>query len=341
MVQPTALQRQVGPAETGHGLGTQRQVDAAAPRVGIDQQGVGRAVRQCGREQRRAGPATTRDHRGHRPAAAVLTRGFHGVGQFGDKVAVLRRQRHDVLGANRYRGFPFGGLGLGAADQDDPSAAGQRTLGAAPGALRIEQYRPPRRSTPCGWTVRRHGRPAHRRPPRCGPRRRAASVLTSASTPLDTVITPPCGRGGDMAPSPRRRTVDEAASVDNLGRRKRRSATTGGHAAPIRIAERATEKRDDPRQGGGAEVVVYQPRGVGLMHTRHKPSNAHYTHGMAEGCKCCLPDQAADSNAESQAPGRVVACHFAHAAGWWHPSGPMLGAVTASDPAAEAVRSHR
>ena len=23
---------------------------------------------------------------------------------------------------------------------------------------------------------------------------------------------------------------------------------------------------------------MYQPRGVGLMHTRHKPSNAHYTH---------------------------------------------------------------
>lgn len=32
-------------------------------------------------------------------------------------------------------------------------------------------------------------------------------------------------------------------------------------------------KRDDPRQGGEeAEVVVYQPRGVELMHTRHKPS---------------------------------------------------------------------
>ncbi|CAA0081766.1 Uncharacterised protein [Mycolicibacterium vanbaalenii] len=23
---------------------------------------------------------------------------------------------------------------------------------------------------------------------------------------------------------------------------------------------------------------MYQPRGVGLMHTRHKPSDAHYTH---------------------------------------------------------------
>ncbi|BBZ57201.1 hypothetical protein MPHO_41930 [Mycolicibacterium phocaicum] len=38
-------------------------------------------------------------------------------------------------------------------------------------------------------------------------------------------------------------------------------------------------KRDDPRQGGEeAEVVVDQPRGVGLMHTRRCPGNAHYTH---------------------------------------------------------------
>jgi hypothetical protein len=40
---------------------------------------------------------------------------------------------------------------------------------------------------------------------------------------------------------------------------------------------------------------VYQPRGVGLMHTRHKPSNAHYTHATAEGRKCCLPEKAPDS----------------------------------------------
>ncbi len=38
------------------------------------------------------------------------------------------------------------------------------------------------------------------------------------------------------------------------------------------------EKRTTPARGEEAEVVVYQPRGVGLMHTRNKPSNAHYTH---------------------------------------------------------------
>ena len=41
-------------------------------------------------------------------------------------------------------------------------------------------------------------------------------------------------------------------------------------------------KRDDPRQGGEeARVVMHQPRGVGLMHARHKPSDAHYTHADA------------------------------------------------------------
>jgi hypothetical protein len=32
---------------------------------------------------------------------------------------------------------------------------------------------------------------------------------------------------------------------------------------------------------------VYQPRGVGLMHTRHKPSNTYYTHDDVESRKCC------------------------------------------------------
>ncbi|ORA52616.1 hypothetical protein BST22_11385 [Mycolicibacterium chubuense] len=41
------------------------------------------------------------------------------------------------------------------------------------------------------------------------------------------------------------------------------------------------EKGRPPPGGEEAEVVVYQPRGVGLMHTRHKPSDAHYTHAGA------------------------------------------------------------
>jgi hypothetical protein len=41
-------------------------------------------------------------------------------------------------------------------------------------------------------------------------------------------------------------------------------------------------KKGRPPPGGEeAEVVVYQPRGVGLIHTRHKPSDVHYTRGNA------------------------------------------------------------
>jgi len=38
---------------------------------------------------------------------------------------------------------------------------------------------------------------------------------------------------------------------------------------------------------------VYQPRGVGLMHTRHKPSNAHYTHGNVGERKSSTPYESA------------------------------------------------
>ena len=50
----------------------------------------------------------------------------------------------------------------------------------------------------------------------------------------------------------------------------------GAPEGPLRRT--TPEKGTTPARGEEAEVVVYQPRGVGLMHTRHKPSNAHYTH---------------------------------------------------------------
>ena len=55
-------------------------------------------------------------------------------------------------------------------------------------------------------------------------------------------------------------------------------------AKPIRM-KFVIEMGRPPPGGEEAEVVVYQPRGVGLMHTRHKPSDAHYTHGIAGGRK--------------------------------------------------------
>jgi hypothetical protein len=61
---------------------------------------------------------------------------------------------------------------------------------------------------------------------------------------------------------------------------------------------------------------VYQPRGVGLMHTRHKPSNPHYTHAKAMRRKYCLLRKAPRVIAEVRAAARVVNCHFGRLAGY-------------------------
>jgi hypothetical protein len=42
------------------------------------------------------------------------------------------------------------------------------------------------------------------------------------------------------------------------------------------------EKGRPPPGGEEAEVVVHQPRGVGLIHPRLRPSNAYYTHDSGE-----------------------------------------------------------
>jgi hypothetical protein len=41
------------------------------------------------------------------------------------------------------------------------------------------------------------------------------------------------------------------------------------------------EKGRPPPGGEEARVVVYQPRGVGLIHPRLRPSTAYYTHDSA------------------------------------------------------------
>jgi len=61
---------------------------------------------------------------------------------------------------------------------------------------------------------------------------------------------------------------------------------------------------------------VYQPRGVGLMHTRHKPSNPHYTHAKPEWRKYRLPRKAPGVVAEVRASAPVVNCHFGHMVGY-------------------------
>ncbi|ASW98936.1 hypothetical protein CKJ56_02010 [Mycobacterium intracellulare subsp. chimaera] len=42
--------------------------------------------------------------------------------------------------------------------------------------------------------------------------------------------------------------------------------------------KKTREKGRPPPGGEEARVVVHQPRGVGLIHPRLRPSNAYYTH---------------------------------------------------------------
>jgi hypothetical protein len=90
--------------------------------------------------------------------------------------------------------------------------------------------------------------------------------------------------------------VEEIGSVHNglrgwttnvTPQRDQRHAT-----ASAQMAGGMTPEKGRPPPGGEeAEVVVYQPRGVGLIHTRHKPSNTHYTHADTAGSKSSFHSQ--------------------------------------------------
>ena len=54
-----------------------------------------------------------------------------------------------------------------------------------------------------------------------------------------------------------------------------------GQSVADRLWIKRGPDRGRPSPGGEeARVVVYQPRGVGLMHTRLRPSESDYTHGI-------------------------------------------------------------
>ena len=102
--------------------------------------------------------------------------------------------------------------------------------------------------------------------------------------PAVGAMDPSVDAGADTGKAHRGRP-DESVDQSEFGeyptghreQRKRRSATSWGEVIyPPR--ENTPQKGRPPPGGEEAEVVVYQPRGVGLMHTRHKPSDAHYTH---------------------------------------------------------------
>ena len=66
----------------------------------------------------------------------------------------------------------------------------------------------------------------------------------------------------------------------SLGIKPRKSDATLPRQPWSRPKSVDAPQKGRPSPGGEeARVVVYQPRGVGLMHTQPKPSEANYTHG--------------------------------------------------------------
>jgi hypothetical protein len=89
------------------------------------------------------------------------------------------------------------------------------------------------------------------------------------------IAEPAVQRKSDSATTTQRMTYPKDESLKNAETRtaKRRH---------IRKTKKPPEKGRPPPGGEEAEVVVYQPRGVGLMHTQHKPSDSHYTHATMD-----------------------------------------------------------
>ena len=152
------------------------QIDATAPRVGIDEQRIARRLRECGREQRRPGTAAASHHGDDRTPALAIAAGFRGLGQRGDEFGLVDGQVHDVLGADGDRGLPFGGLRFAAAEHDDVGAARQR-------GVRSSCRRPPRRAAPpmprsrlAGSADAQRGRRPHPQRRRRGRPRRASPI---------------------------------------------------------------------------------------------------------------------------------------------------------------------
>jgi HAD superfamily hydrolase (TIGR01490 family) len=93
--------------------------------------------------------------------------------------------------------------------------------------------------------------------------------------------------------------VDEGGSGDKRPTRRGEYFTPQLFAMVLTITSdefrQLVRKKGRPPPGGEeAEVVVYQPRGVGLIHTRHKPSDSHYTRVNAVRRKPRFPVKCTD-----------------------------------------------
>lgn len=82
----------------------------------------------------------------------------------------------------------------------------------------------------------------------------------------------------DRDASVHKRLAGRAASDDGDASSNARDAGLGA----VKGEGPTLEMGRPPPGGEEARVVVYQPRGVGLIHPRLKPSNAYYTHDKPE-----------------------------------------------------------
>jgi hypothetical protein len=100
--------------------------------------------------------------------------------------------------------------------------------------------------------------------------------------------------------------VDTARSVDEFAACADPCADRSGIKAGVGTAKNSPDKRKEftpekgrpPPGGEEARVVVYQPRGVGLIHPRHKPSTSYYTHDSVAQRKCCLQEEGSHTYVE-------------------------------------------
>ena len=60
----------------------------------------------------------------------------------------------------------------------------------------------------------------------------------------------------------------------------KRTAGTARDKGRVKGSDKGPDRGRPSPGGEEARVVVYQPRGVGLMHTRLRPSESDYTHGI-------------------------------------------------------------
>ena len=292
--QPSALQRQIGPAQARAWSRRppadrcRHPTDRGRPAVSRWQPAPGRP-RTMTRPPRRAP-----DHRDDLAARPVVARRFTGFGELADQIHALARAASAhaghrpsmaaahvvVAGSAAVSTLTWARRGSAACPHRSAAASSSTTAAAADQVFLLT-----------GRSRCRHGPPEHRRPRPPGPARRASPDRSAPPTrPRNpdgcvggAVTRPPCGaRRWDT--SPKCGFVDRDAScAQSVSRRSPRTdgtipATRSRQAEHRSTREFTPEKGRPPPGGEEARVVVYQPRGVGLIHPRLRPSNAYYTH---------------------------------------------------------------